>query len=352
MQNTCSIKFLHQVHIGKGIRMTKDKNTVPFDNKPMKGLRIEKYTQLGFQISHESLPKAIWVDFDQLPLTRLIIKNGVIEDEITFVENIVNHKMQLIRVLDTEYIDLIYSAKELEKIEDKMISVLKAVPGNIYKGARCKDGTEMIFLGNYYTKSLLQSNNYNYRNWTREYIYTYDPTSPRKAFFAVPDHQLSNIEIYNLEIQYNCNYQDSPEMNYKRHENEDYKKEFNKRRDLCYKAQKELLNQTPIRYKIIDYPVTSKVIEKLIDVNKVDDNFVNPKFNLDLLNHEILIDKYDYGKGFKKDLQITIPPMDNYDFKITSSPNYNRLYESKENINDEFTEFMKAHCNKTIQIKK
>ena len=114
MKNTCSIKLLKEAYVGVGMRMTKDKNTLTFDNKPMTGMVIEKYNQQGFFISHPSLPKKVWVDFDQLPLTRLQINNGVISDELTFVENIVIHRMQLIRTLDTEYIDLIYAEKELE----------------------------------------------------------------------------------------------------------------------------------------------------------------------------------------------------------------------------------------------
>ena len=121
LQNTCSIKLLKTAYIGVGIRMTKDKNCETFNNVPMTGMKIEDYSNLGFKISHPSLPKIFWVEFDQLPLTRLKIINGVIQDEITFVENIVNHRMQLIRTLDTEYVDLLYATKSLEEKADKII---------------------------------------------------------------------------------------------------------------------------------------------------------------------------------------------------------------------------------------
>jgi len=86
MKNTCSIKLLKKAYIGVGVRMTSGKETVPFNNIPMKGMVIENYSSDGFQINHENFPESVWVKFEQLPLTRLTIKNGVIEDEITFVQ--------------------------------------------------------------------------------------------------------------------------------------------------------------------------------------------------------------------------------------------------------------------------
>ena len=41
--NTCSIKLLKEAHVGMGVRMTSDKNTVPFKNEPMTGMVIEDY---------------------------------------------------------------------------------------------------------------------------------------------------------------------------------------------------------------------------------------------------------------------------------------------------------------------
>jgi len=192
--NTCSIKLLKNAYIGNGVRMTKGANTIPFENKPMKGLKIEKYSKLGFRISHPDLPKVIWVDFDQLPLTRVTMKNGVIEDEITFVENIVLHKMQLIRTLDTEYIDLLHQEKKLTEKKDDIIPISNAIIGDWYKGAQCKEGLEMVYLGIWYTKNVMEKNYYSwgYSSHKKHTFHLVDK-SPKRAFFAVKEKDVWDI---------------------------------------------------------------------------------------------------------------------------------------------------------------
>lgn len=182
--NTCSIKLLTDAHIGAGVRMTKGTNTVPFKNLPMRGLKIEDYNKLGFKISHENLPKVIWVDFDQLPLTRVVMRNGVIEDEITFVENIVLHKMQLIRTEDTEYIELLYNERALKRQE--IIPNSEAIIGDWYKGAQCKEGLEMVYLGTWYTKSVVEKGYWNYYSYGEKKPNTFHlvDKSPKRIFFA------------------------------------------------------------------------------------------------------------------------------------------------------------------------
>jgi len=68
---SCSIKLLENAYVGVGVRMTGDKSTVPFKNVPMKGVTITNYDIHGFELTHPALPRVIWVDFDQLPLTKL-----------------------------------------------------------------------------------------------------------------------------------------------------------------------------------------------------------------------------------------------------------------------------------------
>ena len=186
MENTCSIKLLKKAYIGSGIRMSGGKGTIPFNNEPMAGLKIIDYSKLGFLIDHEYLPRQIWVDFDQLPLTRLSITHGVIEDEITFVENIVDHQMQLIRTLDTEYIDLLYKEEELENKKGDIIPISKAIVGHWYKGAQCKDGLEMVYLGNWYQKNIIVKYNH-------DYTYHLTLETPRRAFFACKEGKLWDI---------------------------------------------------------------------------------------------------------------------------------------------------------------
>jgi len=182
--NTCSIRSLKNAFIGQRVRMSSDKSTVPFDNIPMKNIEIVNYSSDGFQLKHQNFPKEVWVDFEQLPLTRLSIKNGIIEDELTFVENIVMHKMQLIKTYDTEYIDMLYAEAQLKKISNKIIKLSNAIPGNFYKSAVCKDAVEMVYLGTFYTKNFIRYANRSYYHDTvyKNYL---NIENPKVAFFAV-----------------------------------------------------------------------------------------------------------------------------------------------------------------------
>jgi len=207
VENTCSIKLLKNAYIGAGVRMSKGTDTVPFENKPMKGLKIENYSKQGFRISHPDLPKIIWVDFDQLPLTRVTMKNGVIEDEITFVENIVLHKMQLIRTLDTEYMDLLYQEKKLAEKKDDIIPISEAVIGDWYKGAQCKEGLEMVYLGTWYPKYVAKKHHYSWGySSKKDDSFHLSDKSPKRAFFAVQEGNkwdiisfpISNKKVKNL----------------------------------------------------------------------------------------------------------------------------------------------------------
>jgi len=273
MKNTCSIKLLGSVHIGAGIRMSKDKNTVAFDNKPMSDMLIEKYMKQGFHLSHESLPKNIWVDFDQLPLTRLKIENGVIKDELTFVENIVIHRMQLIKTMDTEYIELLYNEAQLAKKEEaeEIISLSVGIPGHIYKGAQCEDGNEMIFLGTYYTKNICQLTN----QWGGRYSsqqfkpdYRISDVSPRRAFFLIPDNSDLSQKV-ECEIKARCGL--DVDRDYYSRNSDNYHLDMDQREarairiDSYLKVKKKLLQELLLKddsFKIVDYPVTSKRIKK------------------------------------------------------------------------------------------
>ena len=305
MPNTCSIKFLPKAYIGNGIRMTSDKNTVEFDNKPMKGLKIDDYNKQGFRISHPSMPKSFWVDFDQLPLTRLTIKNGLIEDEITFVENIVNHRMQLIRTLDTEYVDLIYKEKALEQKKDQIIPISQAVPGQVYIGAQCEEGNEMIFLGNFFIKPLKIVRDYFNRSWGRsEPITTYyfhKPT-PERAFFAIPVNELTKAEERQVEIAYYGPNGDSY----------DHKMDWKERERLSTIVRQEkdklVKNSTARRYKIVSFAITSKRIKEVIITNKENKDFVDIDLNKEVITYN---SNYTINNS-------TTYPSPNIDFKITN----------------------------------
>jgi len=275
MKNTCSIKFLPEAHVGVGMRMTKDKNTLPFDNKPMTHLVIEEYTKMGFYISHQTLPKKVWVDFDQLPLTRLTIVNGVIEDEITFVENIVNHRMQLIRTLDTEYIDLIYAEKELEKKVNEIIPISEAIPGHIYIGAQCEEGTPMIFLGVWHTKQVLRNEgNRHYYGYSRNRRDKFQlaKNSPKRAFFAVHSTDLTNEE--DNEAKLLSRYDD---------EGGGYKERQKRWEEYGRLKAKKAEESRGKRFKILEFAITSKRIKQVIKQNDLNLDFVNKDLNRDVI---------------------------------------------------------------------
>jgi hypothetical protein len=317
--NTCSIKLLKNAYIGVGIRMTSDKNTAPFVNVPMTNMKILDYDERGFSINHPSMPKAFWVDFDQLPLTRLKIDNGVISDEITFVENIVNHKMQLIRTLDTEYIDLIFAEKELEKKADKIIPISEAVPGEIYIGAQCEEGNEMIFMGTWYTKDVKEERLY-WSNTDRSKSYL-SKLSPQRAFFAVPNSELSYKESEELENKYKASYSDRPDDYYwDRPGVAERKKEFDERVKQCDKAKKNYITDNPIRFKILNFPITSKRIKKLIVQGK---------------NNTIFSDKdANFLAIFTKKSPDYVVVVENWE------TDYSYLADSKNNIDEKAREYL------------
>lgn len=272
--NTCKIKLLKRAHVGVSVRMTSDKSTLPFENVPMKGMVIENYNKQGFFISHDNLPKKVWVDFDQLPLTRLKINNGVIEDEITFVENIVNHRMQLIRTLDTEYIDLLYKEKELDELEKKnnIISLSEAVPGHWYKGAQCKEGTEMIYLGTWHGGILEKSGYYNNKK------YYVSKKTPKRAFFLMLSDTLGPEEEREIKKKWcpwlNLSYNNHHGFWKERREAERVRgyeavqKELDEEKKVFENVKREYLSKNVSRYKMINYAFTSKVVKELIILDK------------------------------------------------------------------------------------
>lgn len=277
--NTCSIRSLKRAFIGNSVRMSSDKNTVSFENVPMKGMIIESYNEQGFRISHPALPKAVWVNFEQLPLTRLQINNGVISDEITFVENIVNHQMQLIRTLDTEYIDMIYKEKALDEKKDEIIPISAAIPGQIYVGAQCEEGTEMIFLGTFFIKSMRVKTNYGYNNYGSrgkdETKYYFEKLSPSRAFFAVPGTELSKIEEDNLVNLFFGSDEKRWKMDWQERSRID---------KLMAEAKVKYLSEQKLpRFKILEFAITSKRIKEVILTNQENSFFSNKDQNKEYL---------------------------------------------------------------------
>lgn len=273
ISSNCSIKLLDNVHIGCRVRMTSDKSTLPFKNEPMKCMKIVKYNDQGFLLSHRNLPKPVWVDFCQLPLTNLTIINGVIQDEITFVENINQHRMELIKTDFLDYIELL-DIKSREKTKEYH-TVHSIGLGDVVKSALCNGGKEMIFLGNFYTKEINIKYNHSYYNSHSDNEYYLSKNSPRKSIFLVSSKELSSKEKMKL-AEWHDYYDDdwngignerirTNESNYKKG------------------VQKTLDDFPDDRFEIVDYPITSKVIKNLVKVGTNDSRFSDKDKNLKLI---------------------------------------------------------------------
>jgi hypothetical protein len=351
MKNTCSIKLLKNAFVGVGVRMSSGDGTLPFENIPMKGMIIKEYTQLGFKISHPNLPREAWVQFEQLPLTRLTIKNGVIEDEITFVENIVNHKMQLIRTMDTEYIDLLYDEKELEKKKDIIIPISAAEVGKVYVGAQCEEGNEMVYLGTWYTKSFSNERQYSYfRSRDEKPKFWMSKASAPRAFFAIS--KTTKIELTEKEEEALDKEACGMKMiapgimagNADRWSSvggwDGWKARYEK---LKNDKLKELRENSEKRYKIMMYPITSKRIKQLIKVNKEDDTFKD-----EALNKEIL---FSYiNKFYLKGYPLTAPGFAVMN-KSYEEFGVNFMTKDKENIDQVAREFIEKNYNVKLEDK-
>jgi len=364
MTNTCSIKLLKNAHIGGGVRMSSGKDTVPFENVPMKLMHIEKYDKLGFFISHENLPRKIWVNFNQLPLTRLTICNGEIQDEITFVENIVMHQMQLIRTLDTEYMDLLYAEKELDKKETggDIIPISQAEAGNIYIGAQCKENIPMIYLGTWYAKGIYRNHEYGWGYNSRQRdAFHLDKQSPQRAFFLMDstnltseeEERLETIEMESIERESNEDWED-----YYKREDVARKEYYNERAIL----EKQIISEgAPERWKILVYPVTSKRVKKLIKTPTVAEKFTNNEYNKELiifsLNRE---DGNHYGKREDQkelaELKSSYPIPETDDFVIVNrrwdGSGHSYLSEDKNNIDNKAYKFINDNYLCTLSATK
>jgi hypothetical protein len=180
----CSYRILKDVHIGLRVRKTKDKKTVPFKNDPMTGVKIESWSDQGFQLSHPDLPKKIWVDFYQLPLDKIQLEYGVIKNPITFVEEIMEGgTMVLVRADTLDYMEMIKDKEEKE--EAKTYGVKQLVPGDRVISAVCKHGNVMVYLGTFNIATMSSLRDYGYGYTSRETkIYSYINSTPERAYFA------------------------------------------------------------------------------------------------------------------------------------------------------------------------
>ena len=149
---SCGFRINEKAFIGVTIRKTGGKDTVPYKNVPFSNSEIVGYTSDSFQLKHKQFPRnnVIRLDFKQIPLMNLTIVDGVIEDEMVFVEMLVGSQssgsmMELVKTDSDEYREF---AADLAAKNSKEILKLKDLkPGDIVISALCEAGVEIIYLG-------------------------------------------------------------------------------------------------------------------------------------------------------------------------------------------------------------
>jgi len=189
---------MKNVNIGLRVRKTADKSTVKFDNEPFTGAKLLQYDRQGFKIGHESLPKDIWVDFEQLPLTKLKIDNGIIQDEITFVERLMGGggttSMFLMPTHWLDYQELLHD-KQLKDSEVKY-TISQLNEGDNVISALCREGNVMTYLGKFFVVYTKDYQRWGYHDRRK---FPYISNAPERAFFAIRKDN-GKIKIVNYPI--------------------------------------------------------------------------------------------------------------------------------------------------------
>jgi hypothetical protein len=188
----CSYRILENVHIGLRVRKTKDKTTVAYKNEPIADVYIKDWNDQGFRLQHEAFPtkdNTVWLDFVQLPLNQLTIKNGIIENPLVFVEKIMNGggstSMVLLKADTFDYLELLEDKKIKE--EKELLSPRSLSPGDRVISAICKESLEMIFLGIFNVANLSYKSGYSYSHRYSDNRKTYYiDSTPERAYFAYP----------------------------------------------------------------------------------------------------------------------------------------------------------------------
>jgi hypothetical protein len=199
-RSNCSYRIIEKVHIGKRVRKTSDSSTVPFINKPMKDVKIESYTKDGFCISHPSMPRTAFLDFDQLPLKEVTIEKGIIKTELTFVEVLMrNHLgLQLIRTDTFDYLELLDDKKEKDEAEKFKLPHFKI--GDKMLSCICKEGNNMYYLGTFSTVFTKQRYAYRYESGSHEGWFHILNKITSLAFFAFKDSSSNKFTIKSYSL--------------------------------------------------------------------------------------------------------------------------------------------------------
>jgi len=220
----CSLKINEKVHIGRSVRKTSGDNTIPYHNLPITNAKITKFDNQGFILSHPNFGRDVWLEFDQLPLMDIRIENGVILDEIVFVEHLFRAggtQMCLQKTDTDEYRGLVEDKEFLDKTKE-LVKLKDLKPGQIVTPGTCKEGANFTFLGVFNIRSI----DFKYAWRHKKYEY-YINNNLKRALFMF-DNGTGTL-------------------------------------------------------KVSDYPVSHKMIKELFDTGQVDKNYSSLNDNLNLL---------------------------------------------------------------------
>ena len=201
----CSYRILKNVNIGASVRKTADNSTVPFDNEPLTGMKIESWSKQGFVLSHPDLPEVpyhqnkrqVWLDFNQLPLNQLNIEMGIIKNPLTFVERLVGRggtSMVLLRADTFDYLELLEDKKS--KDESPKYNYTNLKPGDQVISCLCREGNVMAYLGKFTQVQFEIKYIYNYHVIGDSYKYVVFENAPERLFFAYKQGSTYNITSY------------------------------------------------------------------------------------------------------------------------------------------------------------
>jgi hypothetical protein len=172
----------------------------------MTGVKIEKWNDQGFLLSHPDLPKNIWVDFYQLPLDKIQLEYGIIKNPITFVEQIMHGgSMVLVRADTLDYMEMLHDKKD--KDEAKTYGVRQLTPGDRVISAICKHGNVMVYLGTFNIATVSHKYRYGYGYSTKNQYFPYIDETPERAFFAYEEpndkYSIKSYPVQNKVVKEN-----------------------------------------------------------------------------------------------------------------------------------------------------
>lgn len=293
---SCSIKYLKTAYIGNSVRLTGGKDTVKFENKPLRNVEIVSYDHQGFRLNHPDLPKECWLDFSQLPLKKLTLVNGIIIDEITFVENIVAHCTEFVKTDSEEYLMALSEFQLDSKIE--FLSPAKFRCGDILVSGQCKESIELVYLGTFFSVEFIKTfvGLSLYVNNKTEKIILSDECLKRAYFIRRHEIEEANMnssflptELKNHLKKTVGSWNISFTVPYEERQKLLEEKKCRASEEIKAWCEKE---NVPFFVEIIRYPITNKYVKEMMFIDS-DLEYLDEKSNEMLINSVFNFEKFD-----------------------------------------------------------